>query len=614
MKLHVAFLLVVLTALLPPLTTADEPDLVDEPDLDLEAVLSIVSSSVDDIIVRLEIKNNHPEESRFFLRSAIPDNLVADVFTVQRDAELVQYLGISLKQEAEDFPDGYEEILPGSSIVTDVEILPLFDFTYLESYSISYSAADVELACDAVGENCILTIPSNSVTFVVETASFRFLREMSSQNIRRLADTFDGCTEDQTKMIKEAKAAAIECVAKSCECLETLKGDQDNKYFEMFFGNDKKQNIKVVQDKFKLIKRDLAGMITYFCSDCEALKPRTVYAYVYPSQPGEIYLCPAYFNMNIEGKDTKKGTLVHEVSHFGTGAACADHAYGLKRCKRLAKKSPRRARNNADSYEYFCECLREGGNGAWGDPHFKTWLGSSFDFHGECDLILLDAPSFDGGRGLQIHVRTQLSSNHQYSYVSGMAIQIGKDILEVAGHGDYFFNGQAGEPNTPHKPKQIAGHPMYYQSTIKKRHTFTIDLPSELRLTVAEYRSFVSVSFNSSGLVNDFEDSVGLMGSYVSGNMFGRDGISVLTEPNAFGFEWQVRDTDANLFHDARPPQYPMTCVMPDQEKQRRALQESTITTAQAEEACANWPDDEKEACVFDVLATEDLEMASLDW
>jgi hypothetical protein len=58
-------------------------------------------------------------------------------------------------------------------------------------------------------------------------------------------------------------------------------------------------------------------------------------------------------------------------------------------------------------------CLREGGNGAWGDTHFKTWLRSSFDFHGECDLILLDAPSFEGGRGLKIHVRTQLSRQPQ---------------------------------------------------------------------------------------------------------------------------------------------------------------------------------------------------------
>jgi hypothetical protein len=612
MKLLLSFLVVVLVAILPPLTTADDTD------LDLEAVVTIVSSS----IVRLQIKNNHPQESRFFLRYDLPNNLVADVLTVQRGAEVVEYLGISVFREPEVFPDGYDEIPPGGSIVTDVDILPLFDFAYEDDYTISYTAAEVALACDSVGENCILTIPSNAVTLVVDTFA-RFLREMSSQNVRRLKDKFNGCNDDQIEKIKKAKKAAKKCVADSCKCLDTLNVNQKNKYFSMFFG-DIKAGLGMVKEKFTLIKKGLNGMITHNCAtqaQCDALKLGAgVKAYVDPKYPGNIFWCPGYFQLKTvyegppEGKVTMKGVMVHEVAHFKPGAACGDHAYLLQPCKALVKANQVLARENADSYRNFCECLREGGNGAWGDPHFKTWLGSSFDFHGECDLILLNAPSFDGGRGFQIHVRTQLSSNHQYSYVSGVAIQIGKDILEVSGHGDYFFNGLAGDPTTPKKPKQIDGHPMYYQSTTKKRHTFTIDLPNELRLTVAEYRSFVSVSFNSSGLEDDFEDSVGLMGSYVSGYMFGRDGISVLTEPNAFGFEWQVRDTDANLFHDARPPQYPMTCVLPDQEKQRRALQESTITMAQAEEACTNWPDDEKEACVFDVLATEDLEMASLDW
>jgi hypothetical protein len=43
-----------------------------------------------------------------------------------------------------------------------------------------------------------------------------------------------------------------------------------------------------------------------------------------------------------------------------------------------------------------------------------------------------------------------------------------------------------------------------------------------------------------------------------------------------------------HIFSMMRPPQYLMTCVMPDQEKQRRALQESIITMAQAEEACTD--------------------------
>ena len=28
-----------------------------------------------------------------------------------------------------------------------------------------------------------------------------------------------------------------------------------------------------------------------------------------------------------------------------------------------------------------------------------------FDFHGQCDMVMLDAPEFDNGKGLLVHVR-----------------------------------------------------------------------------------------------------------------------------------------------------------------------------------------------------------------
>ena len=43
--------------------------------------------------------------------------------------------------------------------------------------------------------------------------------------------------------------------------------------------------------------------------------------------------------------------------------------------------------------------------GGMGDPHFKTWNNTYFDFHGQCDMVLLSNPSFDGGAGLEVHVR-----------------------------------------------------------------------------------------------------------------------------------------------------------------------------------------------------------------
>jgi hypothetical protein len=635
MKLHLAFLLVLVTLVIP--STADDEgiDIIDPSlgDLDLEASLTLVSTTADAVTLRLSILNNNEEESRFFSRSSLPKTLPddvpkdlgleMDVFIVLSGEEQVNYTAVAVEREALTFPQGYEEIPPGEAVEIEFNILPLYDFPLQGSYSVSYAADDVALACDLTGENCILSISSNTVNVVLEASLGRLLEDLTSQNIRRLADQFQFCTEDQIQTIKDAKKDALECAAKSCECLDTLKGNEDNSYFEMFFGDDKPRSLRAVKLRFKKIKEALAGMISFVCvpqAYCDGLKIHPddeISSFIFPSRsanpplkPKEVFICPGYFDKGTTGKDTQKGTLIHDVSQYRGGAGTRNFAEGLENSKKLLPKYPGRALRNADSYKYFCECLREGGGGTWGDPHFKTWLGSNFDFHGECDLVLLDAPSFGGGQGFKVHVRTQLSSNHQYSYVSGLALQIGKDILEVAGHGDYFFNGHAGNPTTPNKPKQIDGHPMYYQSTEKKRHTFTIDLPNEQRLTVAEYRSFVSVSFNSSGTMNDFEDSVGLMGSYSSGSKLGRDGISVFSEPNAFGFEWQVRDEDVHLFQDARPPQYPMTCNMPDQEKQRRALQEVTITKEQAEEACADWPEDDKEACVFDVLAMEDLEMA----
>ena len=43
-----------------------------------------------------------------------------------------------------------------------------------------------------------------------------------------------------------------------------------------------------------------------------------------------------------------------------------------------------------------------------GDPHVKTWGGRWFDYHGECDLVLLHVPSFHNGKDLNIHVRTTI--------------------------------------------------------------------------------------------------------------------------------------------------------------------------------------------------------------
>jgi hypothetical protein len=46
-------------------------------------------------------------------------------------------------------------------------------------------------------------------------------------------------------------------------------------------------------------------------------------------------------------------------------------------------------------------------SGIYGDPHFKTWSGLKYDYHGICDLVMLSHPNFREGLGMEIHVRAK---------------------------------------------------------------------------------------------------------------------------------------------------------------------------------------------------------------
>jgi hypothetical protein len=70
--------------------------------------------------------------------------------------------------------------------------------------------------------------------------------------------------------------------------------------------------------------------------------------------------------------------------------------------------------------------------GCDGDPHFKTWGGHHYDYHGECDLVLLHNAAFESGMGIDVHIRTKI--RRDMSYISSAALKIGKDVLEVAAH------------------------------------------------------------------------------------------------------------------------------------------------------------------------------------
>jgi len=257
------------------------------------------------------------------------------------------------------------------------------------------------------------------------------------------------------------------------------------------------------------------------------------------------------------------------------------------------------------------------GGGGYGDPHLKTWRGRVYDFHGECDLLLTKSRSFGKGLGFEAQIRTTIRDD--WSFISSIAVKIGQDVFEVQSGGVHLLNGVE-DANL--KASTLGGYEVKKHGgkkdngTVKAR--YLINMREQGVLEVKVYNEFVSVLIRQV-LAEDFQDSVGLMGTFEQGELVGRDLSTVFEDVNEFGFEWQVRDTDSMLFQESRFPQFPAKCTMPAiPSSDHRRLSEvaggaGMIPQAEAEKACAHLPVEDRDACVYDVLTTGDLEMAELD-
>ena len=221
--------------------------------------------------------------------------------------------------------------------------------------------------------------------------------------------------------------------------------------------------------------------------------------------------------------------------------------------------------------------------------------------------MLASFPNFADQLGLAIDIRT--ATRYDYSFIETAAIKIGEDILEVSSYGQYMLNSIS----QAEFPMMLGGFPVEYTQPRKQQHLFTIDLGDEKSIVVKVYKDLVYVNLNvHSGDNAGVKNGVGLLGTWMEGTRLARDGVTVVDNDNAFGQEWQVRDTDAQLFTATRAPQWPTKCEMPNPaERASRRLGETVVTSEEAAAACANIKDPHHhDMCVFDVIATSDLSVA----
>jgi len=241
-----------------------------------------------------------------------------------------------------------------------------------------------------------------------------------------------------------------------------------------------------------------------------------------------------------------------------------------------------------------------------GDPHFKTWTGDKYDYHGECDLVLVDHPSFSNGLGLKVHIRT--TRVKYFSYISNIAVQIGDDVLEFDNDvTNFLINGETAPPKRKYVRTLLGG---FHVRRDPKAISIRFDDNVKARIDLIQRTNGWPAVVVDGATTEVFKDSLGLLGDWETGKRLARDGKTLMDDPDAtaFALEWQVRDTEPMLFKEARFPQYPRTCTPPAQNLSKR-LGVSNFEK-EAEKACAHWKED-IEDCVFDVIATRDVMVAA---
>lgn len=226
---------------------------------------------------------------------------------------------------------------------------------------------------------------------------------------------------------------------------------------------------------------------------------------------------------------------------------------------------------------------------------------------------------------MDIHIRTSIKT--WWSYISNAVVKIGEDTLEVSGgpkNGEkpiFWVNGKPGSIDDATKDgdllETLSGYKVHYKKISPKQSRYRIDLGNGEAISIDTFNEIVNIVVKAETMEN-FGSAVGLMGNYPLGEMIGRENsTTAINDPVAFGKEWQVLETEAMLFHTVDGTvQHPTECAMPSFDAEegrrlRRRLGEAIVTEEDAQKACSHvGAETDKEACVFDVMAINDVEIA----
>ncbi|MDC3960610.1 peptidase M35 [Polyangium jinanense] len=315
---------------------------------DIAVELSVDKASVsqtESVTVTVKLTNTTKRSIHLPAWYAPGEELEEDLFLVMRGGQPVEFTGPHYKRPAMSDED-YVVLGPGKSVTRTATLSGFYDLTQSATYTIRY-AADM---LTSVTKQAV-SLDSNEVSLWIEgranAPSPQFISAPGPQNFGSVG--FSKCSADQQTTVTQALGAASTMADGAVLYLGGTPAA--NPRYTTWFGAFSTNGWNTAKSQFVAIKDAVDSKPLNFDCGCK----KKYYAYVYPNQPYNVYLCSVFWSAPLSGTDSKGGTIIHELSHFDAVAGTDDWVYGQSGAKSLAISDPAKALNNADSHEYFAE-------------------------------------------------------------------------------------------------------------------------------------------------------------------------------------------------------------------------------------------------------------------
>jgi peptidyl-Lys metalloendopeptidase len=291
--------------------------------------------------------------------------LDTDLFDVYLNGQKVEYVGKMVKRGPVTDAD-FITLRAGESKLVSADLSSVYDLTTDGEYSIRFKSylqgAKTEkgqMLTSTNGRMALLQSPDMRTSIRSAAPTFSDLQIDMQEKAASASTkattvvngvTYVGCTSARTTT---AGSAVVEARKYASNAKAYLTAGTAGPRYTTWFGSYTSTRYNNAKAHFTAINTALAqtgGQIKINCG-CN----QNYFAYVYPNQPYQIYVCKAFWSAGLTGTDSKAGTLVHETSHFDIVANTDDVVYGQSGAKSLAISNPTDAGRNADTHEYFAE-------------------------------------------------------------------------------------------------------------------------------------------------------------------------------------------------------------------------------------------------------------------